>query len=337
MAARLGRRVHRPGHRPAPRRPAGTPDEIVGMVVHLAGDASGYTTGAVIAGRRRTHGRLLMRCDRWIEPPRRAVRPDRPRRGRDGRVVGTGHGFARTLAGAGATVYAAARRLERLEALARRTTGIVPVRCDITDAGPPVTRRPGRGRHGRRRRAGQQRRPSPAARARDRVARPNSPRFSTSTCRRDSTSPSPWRRPSAEAGRLDHQHLLGRRARVDGADRRRELRRVQSRRARPDPRAGRAVGPRGIRVNAIVPGLVRHRDDRRTVQQRASAGWVRRNTMLGRGGARGEVDGALLFLASDASSLRHRPDAGRRRRMDGPMTMSARFNPDEEVGPCSSW
>ena len=28
-------------------------------------------------------------------------------------------------------------------------------------------------------------------------------------------------------------------------------------------------GRRGIRVNAIVPGLVRHRDDRRAVQQRA--------------------------------------------------------------------
>jgi NAD(P)-dependent dehydrogenase (short-subunit alcohol dehydrogenase family) len=51
-----------------------------------------------------------------------------------GASSGLGLGFARTLAGAGATVYAAARRLDRLEILAKEHDRIVPVRCDITEA-----------------------------------------------------------------------------------------------------------------------------------------------------------------------------------------------------------
>ena len=50
-----------------------------------------------------------------------------------GASSGLGMGFARTLASAGATVYAAARRLDRLQDLAAEVPGIVPVRCDITD------------------------------------------------------------------------------------------------------------------------------------------------------------------------------------------------------------
>ena len=61
-------------------------------------------------------------------------------------------------------------------------------------------------------------------------------------------------------------------------------------------------GRRGVRVNAIVPGWFDTEMTDGLFSNEKSAGWVRRNSMLGRGGQEGEVDGALLFLASDASS-----------------------------------
>ncbi len=49
-----------------------------------------------------------------------------------GASSGLGLGFAETLADAGATVFAAARRTDRLAALADSDPRIVPVRCDVT-------------------------------------------------------------------------------------------------------------------------------------------------------------------------------------------------------------
>ncbi len=56
-----------------------------------------------------------------------------------GASSGLGEGFARTLVAAGATVVAAARRLDRLEVLAKELDGtgpgqgrVVPVACDVT-------------------------------------------------------------------------------------------------------------------------------------------------------------------------------------------------------------
>ena len=58
-----------------------------------------------------------------------------------GASSGLGEGFARTLVGAGATVVAGARRLDRLEVLAKELDGttpgegrLVPVGCDVTSA-----------------------------------------------------------------------------------------------------------------------------------------------------------------------------------------------------------
>ena len=44
-----------------------------------------------------------------------------------------GQRYCRLLASRGATVVAAARRLDRLEAMAGEVTGVVPVGCDVTD------------------------------------------------------------------------------------------------------------------------------------------------------------------------------------------------------------
>jgi hypothetical protein len=61
-------------------------------------------------------------------------------------------------------------------------------------------------------------------------------------------------------------------------------------------------GGAGVRVNALAPGWFRSEMTEALFADATSSAWVERNTMLRRGGANGELDGALLFLASDASS-----------------------------------
>ena len=61
-------------------------------------------------------------------------------------------------------------------------------------------------------------------------------------------------------------------------------------------------GRHGIRVNALVPGWFRTEMNDALFADDTSARWVDRNTMLGRPGQVRELDGALLFLGSDASS-----------------------------------
>ena len=61
-------------------------------------------------------------------------------------------------------------------------------------------------------------------------------------------------------------------------------------------------GKDGVRVNALAPGWFRSEMTEALFADARGSGWVERNTMLRRGGEGGELDGALLFLASDASS-----------------------------------
>src|SRR5437667_289299 len=58
-------------------------------------------------------------------------------------------------------------------------------------------------------------------------------------------------------------------------------------------------GGAGIRVNALAPGWFRSEMTDGLFDDERSRRWVERNTMLNRGGDVGELDGALLFLASD--------------------------------------
>jgi NAD(P)-dependent dehydrogenase (short-subunit alcohol dehydrogenase family) len=61
-------------------------------------------------------------------------------------------------------------------------------------------------------------------------------------------------------------------------------------------------GRSGTRVNALAPGWFRTEMTADLFGDERSSRWVERNTLLGRGGDGHELDGALLFLASDASS-----------------------------------
>jgi NAD(P)-dependent dehydrogenase (short-subunit alcohol dehydrogenase family) len=61
-------------------------------------------------------------------------------------------------------------------------------------------------------------------------------------------------------------------------------------------------GRRGIRVNALCPGWFASEMTADMFANEQSQAWIRRKTILGRPGAEEELDGALLWLASDASA-----------------------------------
>jgi hypothetical protein len=60
--------------------------------------------------------------------------------------------------------------------------------------------------------------------------------------------------------------------------------------------------PDGVRVNAIAPGWFPSEMTAELLADERSRRWFERHCPLGRPGRVDELDGALLFLASDASS-----------------------------------
>jgi NAD(P)-dependent dehydrogenase (short-subunit alcohol dehydrogenase family) len=233
-----------------------------------------------------------------------------------GASSGLGAGFARTLAAAGATVVAAARRRDLLEKLAAEVAGtagagaaadgkgaVVPVECDVTR---PLDRR----------------------RLIDRALEING---GIDVLVNNAGRPGPPNAaddgPEVFAGILDLNlaagfHLAAAVVAARPPGRRCSIINVSSVvglvSTAPIGGASYAAskagilgltrelagqwGRSGVRVNAVVPGWFDTEMTEGLFTHERSATWVRRNTMLNRGGQEGEVDGAVLFLAGDAAS-----------------------------------
>ncbi|MGW7614390.1 SDR family NAD(P)-dependent oxidoreductase [Streptomyces antimycoticus] len=222
-----------------------------------------------------------------------------------GASAGLGARFAAVLAQAGATVFAAARRIDRLKELADAGARIHPVACDVSLAADRTrlieTARTATGRVDIL--------VNNAATSGETRAEDESPDAFADVLGTNLTAPFHLARLVAEAPAGDNapprsvinvSSILGlvTAAPLGGASYAaskagllgltREL-------------AGQWGGS-GTRVNALAPGWFRTEMTADLFGDERSSRWVERNTLLRRGGDAHELDGALLFLASDASS-----------------------------------
>lgn len=220
-----------------------------------------------------------------------------------GASSGLGSRFAEVLADAGATVYAAARRLDRLEALAASRPGIRPVACDVAEA-------------------------SDCAALVDRVLAETG-RIDVLVNNAGTSGPARVE----DESEADLERVLGINLRAPfllakhageamcaaGSGSIVNVASILALvSAAPVGGVGYAAskgavvamtrelagqwGRHGVRVNALVPGWFRTEMNDALFADETSARWVDRNTMLRRPGDVAELDGALLFLGSDASS-----------------------------------
>jgi len=220
-----------------------------------------------------------------------------------GASSGLGRRFAEVLAGSGAVVYAAARRLDRLEELTEVSTDIRPVRADVSDA-------------------------DDCAALIDRVYA-DTGRLDVLVNNAGVSGPARIEDETEDdldltmAVNLRAPFLLckhaGKRMRAAGQGSVINVASILGLvSASPIGGAGYAAskgavialtrelagqwGRDGIRVNALVPGWFRTEMNQGLFDDEKSSRWVDRNTMLHRAGQPEELDGALLFLSSDASS-----------------------------------
>jgi NAD(P)-dependent dehydrogenase (short-subunit alcohol dehydrogenase family) len=230
-------------------------------------------------------------------------------RGRTAVVTGASSGlgarFATVLASAGATVFAAARRPHRLKELAAEDPGIHPVVCDVSIEEDRLRlMRTALDESGRIDVLVNNAGASGAVRAQDESAEEFAGVLAVNLVAPFHLARLLAEAPVAAGGRtravVNVSSVLGL---VSGA-----------------PLGGAAYaaskaglvgltrelagqwGRSGVRVNALAPGWFRSEMTDELFSDERSRRWVERGTMLGRGGGRGELDGALLYLASDASS-----------------------------------
>jgi hypothetical protein len=227
----------------------------------------------------------------------------------DGRIAivtgassGLGARFARVLAGAGASVVVAARRAERVEALATEIGGL-GVRCDVVDGD-----------------------------ARDRLVAQTLDRFGRVDILVNNAGvgvpePAESETPERFAEVLDVNltaafavsQLVGRSMLEAGTGTIVNVVSILGLVAAgqiPFPSYAASKGGlialtrelagqwsrRGVRVNALAPGWFESEMTAEMFADERSMAWVRRKAPMGRPGQPHELDGALLFLASDASS-----------------------------------